>query len=1011
MRRGILRLAALAATALLTIGATAPASPGWADPSSRYTVVQPRLDRDSIIHNPGMGWALYAEEFEKPLADANWFWSQVDPYRKSASVLYIRVPWSRMEPTEGHYAWKYDANFKRFLQGARDRGLRLAFDIFVDSQDVHMQATPQFVYDAGAKGYPTASNSALITPYLNDPVFRDKLGRFVKAFGAEFDDPERVDYIDAGGLGWWGEMHNIQGLTAAQLSDTYHWVMDLYRSAFPRVLLPLNFGPNSFSITDQDEQLRRGIVIRRDSLGSKLWFPQADKDSIAGRWPTSLVIGENCYQSFTTRATSCDDYFKPLRDMLVRVVDDAKYLHANYLDLRHPEDVKTWVADNPDLVQDFGVNGGYRIAPAEVRIPTLIGGPTTITASWRNDGVGRLPNDSIQWDHKYRISYALLDMQTHQPVYQVLSNAEPGDWLRGTTYSDSALFAPTGVKPGRYDVAVAIVNRDLGWAPGIRLATVDAPTSTGWNVLGRTTVASAAEAGDLRATTVFSADDGVEIGFGMRTATVRSLQLVGPVTQQQPAVRVESYNGHDWQPISQAKLPSDGRIDLGVAVSASRLRLTGLDDAPLQINDVKVRGTAGEAEPAVNIAPSTVAAVTPIDLGRPDAAVDGDPSTVWRSNGPAAGGQLTFSLAQPAEVGGISLTDDGSVKTVAVDYWNAGAWHRATESSLTWQNGTARLNFAPALTDKVRVTILTTGNGTASIAELGILGQGQTKRNLATLSRASTNTSSAPGTGVQTVRDGDPTTVWTAASDATLPSSVVLDWGELATAGTAVSVDGLKIAARKSSAPSRIDIDAWDGQNWQPMRHGVQLNWAGDTLPINVPLPAARTTRLRVTVTDAPAGPSIGEIEASGWTVPLTDDLIPPPPPKASTTIPTLPGSNPIEAIMDGNTATAWQSTTDMTLPGEIDVDYGRNTSVSSIVLTTRFAQGQAITKFDLERWDGTAWRSVLHDAQLSYTTNDWTEERKEVTFPAVSGSKFRITVTDANQVWGNISISELELK
>lgn len=89
--------------------------------------------------------------------------------------------------------------------------------------------------------------------------------------------------------------------------------------------------------------------------------------------------------------------------MLERVVADAKNLHANRLDLRHEPDVKTWVVDNPDLVEDFAVNGGYRLAPSSVSIPTVLPSGTreaTIDSTWGNTGVGRMPNNNPQWNNK-----------------------------------------------------------------------------------------------------------------------------------------------------------------------------------------------------------------------------------------------------------------------------------------------------------------------------------------------------------------------------------------------------------------------------------------------------------------------------------------------------------------------------------------------------------------------------------------------------------------------------------
>ncbi|WP_207343586.1 DUF4832 domain-containing protein [Arthrobacter sp. E3] len=462
------------------------------------TTVTPERDTTSVLRNPGMGWMAYVEEFDHALANADEFWGEVGPNSAASSVVYLRIPWSRLEPTEGHYAWNEDDNFKSFIQQAKDHGQRLAFRVFVDSRDTHQQATPQFVFKAGATGYASNPEPSFTTPYVNNPVFMKKFENFMASFGARFDDPEEVDFVDTNTIGAWGEMHNMKGLNASQTAATVRWLGDLYRDSFQNVLLALNFAP-ALNYDHLDEQIAKGSIMRRDSLGSTLWFPQDQKNAIAERFPGTILVGENCYQNFTVRATSCDDSFKvpgakPYRPMLERVVANAKNLHANYLDLRHEPDVKTWVVDNPDLVEDFAVNGGYRLAPSSVSIPTVLpigAREATIDSTWSNTGVGRMPNNNPQWNNKYQVSYALFDQATGEPVYQVQSDVDPGSWIKGTNANDSTAFAPTDVPSGSYNFAVAIVDKTRNSVPAIKLALTGDRSTTGWNKLSTTELEAA----------------------------------------------------------------------------------------------------------------------------------------------------------------------------------------------------------------------------------------------------------------------------------------------------------------------------------------------------------------------------------------------------------------------------------------------------------------------------------------------------------------------------------------
>jgi len=110
-------------------------------------IVKPLRDDKSIIRNPAMGWVLYIDAFSmfeiQEFPDAKEYWALQNGNVEMANIFYIRVSWAIMEPSEGHYAWNEDENYKLMIRMALDRGLKLAFRVYVDSKDAFMQATPQ----------------------------------------------------------------------------------------------------------------------------------------------------------------------------------------------------------------------------------------------------------------------------------------------------------------------------------------------------------------------------------------------------------------------------------------------------------------------------------------------------------------------------------------------------------------------------------------------------------------------------------------------------------------------------------------------------------------------------------------------------------------------------------------------------------------------------------------------------------------------------------------------------
>ena len=197
-------------------------------------------DLDTLIRNPASGWTLY-DDANDYVAQANTYWNQQGAAaEKYASIFYWRSRWSELEPEEGKYAWEHDENFKALIQGALDRGLKLAFRVYIDGQDNIHNGTPDFVREAGAKGYAVhklwdpANENNNWTPYADDPVFQEKFGNFIRAFAKEFDNPEQVDFIDAYNLGWWGEGHHVQYLNNNNKFKVYQWITDLYAKNFKK---------------------------------------------------------------------------------------------------------------------------------------------------------------------------------------------------------------------------------------------------------------------------------------------------------------------------------------------------------------------------------------------------------------------------------------------------------------------------------------------------------------------------------------------------------------------------------------------------------------------------------------------------------------------------------------------------------------------------------------------------------------------------------------------------------
>lgn len=445
-----------------------------------------------MLRNPFCGWVLYLDAVAQyPKAET--YWAQLDPWANRASGFYHRARWSDYEPEEGRFAWRHDANFISMLSNARARGLRLSFRVLVNSRDNAAQATPDYVRQAGAKGYEEKGRggSNLWCPSPSDPIFQAKFEKFLIAFGQAFDDPVQVDLIDGNCLGYWGEAHHL-GVDESERAAVLNWMCGAYGMAFKKVLLAIPLGGDFGLELNQRVCLEQfGYLMRRDGLGSS-WFSPPEKKMLLSIFPPNPLVGESCYFSVKTwiKPYSREKGVSNYLDILSWTLLDALEHHANTLDLRAPVDAKTWIEDAPELVARFTAEGGYRLSPVEILFPKAmsVAHPVTVKHHWTNAGAGILPNSNLRWAHKYRVAFSLWsDLSRSPEAVFVDLQTNPGDWIKGKINSNECrVFWPVGLK-GRYQLAAAIVDvsdKRPSPEPAIQLAVLRKVERQGWLLLG-----------------------------------------------------------------------------------------------------------------------------------------------------------------------------------------------------------------------------------------------------------------------------------------------------------------------------------------------------------------------------------------------------------------------------------------------------------------------------------------------------------------------------------------------
>ena len=459
----------VAMACLSAIGMTSSLSAAE-DAAGRLTTVQPQ-DNGQTLVNPGMGWTLhyYSNAIEN-------YGSQLEPSDTvddwpGLSTIYLRVPWSFLEPQEGHFNWSlFDTPAQRWIAKGKKIAIRVTC-----CESWWQYATPKWVRDAGAKGVSFEfgkgpnPNGPLWEPDYLDPVFLAKLEHFLAALAKHYDGNPNVAFIDIGSFGMWGEGHTgfSSRLTQAQTFEVVKKHIDLHVKHFHRSLLCISDDVAGSQkpgrhFPETDYAISKGVTLRDDSILVQApphsWFHAEMAQEFWPRWPV-ILEHEHYGGSKARKAWS--------GDLLLKSVEDY---HASYMSIHWWPRVE--LAENREVIDRINRRMGYRLQLKSITVPATITAdkPFAVETSWANAGVAPCYGGGF-WamtlkDQKGGIAAVLVeenfdmkglkigppDKTPSQNVHSQFTVAKRHGGLCG-------LHVPP-MKPGNYDVFVSVGSID-----------------------------------------------------------------------------------------------------------------------------------------------------------------------------------------------------------------------------------------------------------------------------------------------------------------------------------------------------------------------------------------------------------------------------------------------------------------------------------------------------------------------------------------------------------------------
>jgi hypothetical protein len=231
----------------------------------------------TVLPRESQGSGVYQQQFAENLTN-----NVTNPYLDGVVAPF---PWSEVEPREGEFRWNI---IEDAIQPWVKAGKKVILSIFTGSVGTIgktiAQATPEWVFAAGAAKMKVPDGTIL--PIYWDPIYLQKYGDFVKAFGKRYDGDSRIEFIRIG-VGVWGEIvlerwftrpesaeirerWTQDRYTPARWLETIEKVMTMYRQAFQKtpcaIMLAGIHGDRNGIIRIADRAVALGFFLEQNGL-------------------------------------------------------------------------------------------------------------------------------------------------------------------------------------------------------------------------------------------------------------------------------------------------------------------------------------------------------------------------------------------------------------------------------------------------------------------------------------------------------------------------------------------------------------------------------------------------------------------------------------------------------------------------------------------------------------------------------------------------------------------------
>lgn len=451
-------------------------------------VVRPK-EMDAVLNNPGIGFTTF-QRFNGDALNPGMGWTEGFPieYQEfngdltnkdhpQTTIAYFRVYWRFVEPEKEKYNWDL---IDKALATAASRGQTLMLRIAPYGTGPERDVPGwyrEMVGDNKVWKYNSDVNGWVVDP--EDPRYVQYFGGMITALGKRYDGHPSMNAVDLSFIGAWGEGGGSEFLTR----KTMEALVDAYTNNFsktPLIALLMDVETNRYA------NAKGNVGWRVDCIGD-LGFWAKDQNGwthMYDFYPQAIIEygTQDAWKNAPISLEICGTFLR-WRDQEHYGAEQVKYIfdqtlkwHISSFNAKSSPVPPEW----QPLVNDWLKKMGYRFVLRRFAYPqtVTVNSKLSFESWWENKGVAPC----------YQQFPLAIRLKNKKDDVTWLTSADIRKWLPGDNVYNDAVFIPKDLKPGEYDIQIALVD-PLTNKPEVLLA-IEGKDAEGWYTLGGIQVVS-----------------------------------------------------------------------------------------------------------------------------------------------------------------------------------------------------------------------------------------------------------------------------------------------------------------------------------------------------------------------------------------------------------------------------------------------------------------------------------------------------------------------------------------